>query len=398
MPRLLSTKDHPRGIFPARFDLRSRRGKGTKRCSSEPRLSDSRPPEIRDQPTTSSVSDRSEPVQPNYRSDRSQSNAAAALLSAASSRSRPVLSPCEINCGRLRQPFDRPAGEDSIEPYNTDLVLTDCGYMTPGLEPLERRIHSRHDGGGHLSPEPYQRTIGPNLSRLTSSHQYSPATARSSRWSSERTEGNLLGYPGRESRLSRRRRPALPADKTAELAATPTRLKAWKYAARALINWATPSATLLRCYFDPALPAPPGFPYPRRAFNMQAAVGFACTPVGRRSDVPARKAPTIVDRRRIELADGTPGSKQPYTPRETASARAESHVARCANRPGFWRGCTGRNHATHLIGVAHGAGLRQTVAGLAAILASHAADSHAEGEFFGTRSRVALDSIAGASS
>jgi len=96
-------------------------------------------------------------------------------------------------------------------------------------------------------------------------------------------------------------------------------------------------------------------------------------------------SPIVEDRRRIELADGTPGSKQPYHAGEPLPlAEAEALIERC--RRSTWnlaRQGLDEIRSAHSIGacgvlLAGGRPLPE----LSRILASHALIHTAEGEFF----------------
>ena len=119
----------------------------------------------------------------------------------------------------------------------------------------------------------------------------------------------------------------------------------------------------------------------------QAAVGFrvhsgwaaAVTVAG------SKNSPVVVDRRRLELADGAPGSKQPYHAAEDLPlAAAETLIGRC--RKSTWllarRGLAEimSAHPVGACGLLLAAG--RPLPELPGILASHALIHTAEGQFF----------------
>jgi len=119
----------------------------------------------------------------------------------------------------------------------------------------------------------------------------------------------------------------------------------------------------------------------------QAAVGFrvhsgwaaAVTVAGSKS------SPVVADRRRIELADGTPGSRQPYhAAEELPLATAEAFIGRSRKSARLLarRGLDEimRAHPIGACGMLLAAG--RPLPALAGILASHALIHTAEGEFF----------------
>jgi len=167
-------------------------------------------------------------------------------------------------------------GEDlNFAPYNTKLVLSDGGvYDNLGLEAAWKRYDTIlvSDGGGHLLPEP-------NPAHDWARHSYRVLNVINSQVLALRIRQVIALFNAKERkgcywgiRQGIATYPApgalpCPIDKTTELAATPTRLKAMDDARQErLINWgyAVCDASL-RCYFDPSLPAPVGFPYPASA-------------------------------------------------------------------------------------------------------------------------------------
>ena len=270
---------HPRRHFLAGFDLRSRRGKVRKSPVRAKTLQD-----LPDRPrfvinatnVQSGVLMRfSKPYMRDYRVGQIlRPTLPLARVVAASSAFPPVLSPCEIDVADYGLRFEPPApGEDlNFAPYNTNLVLSDGGvYDNLGLETAWKRYDTIlvSDGGGHFSAEP-------KPAHDWALHSYRVLNLINSQVLSLRTRQIIALFKAKERkgcywgiRQGIATYPApgalpCPADKTAELAATPTRLKAMDDTLQErLINWgyAVCDASL-RCYFDPTLPAPPGFPYP----------------------------------------------------------------------------------------------------------------------------------------
>jgi len=193
---------------------------------------------------------------------------------AASSAFPPVLSPCEIKVSDYGLRFEPAAdGEDlHIEPYTTDLVLTDGGvYDNLGLETAWKRYDTIlvSDGGGHLAAEG-------KPAHDWARHSYRVLNLINSQVRSLRVRQLIALFKAQERKgcywgigQSATTYPApgalpCPPQKTAELAATPTRLKALDDTLQErLINWgyAVCDASL-RSWLDRSLPAPADFPYP----------------------------------------------------------------------------------------------------------------------------------------
>jgi len=193
---------------------------------------------------------------------------------AASSAFPPVLSPCEIDMKKFGLAFE-PAvdGEDlHREPYTTKLVLTDGGvYDNLGLESALKRYDTLlvSDAGGHYQPEEDPHgdwarhsfrilDLVDSQVRALRARQliglYQMKLRKGAYWSIRQTVDQ---YPA-PGALS------CPAERTRDLAATPTRLAEMEDdRQQRLINWgyAVCDASL-RSYFDASLPAPATFPYP----------------------------------------------------------------------------------------------------------------------------------------
>jgi len=190
---------------------------------------------------------------------------------AASSAFPPVLSPCEIKTADYGLTFE-PAGpgEDlNRPPYTTHLVLSDGGvYDNLGLETAWKRYQTIlvSDGGGHLKPDP-----GPHSDWAR--HSYRVLDLIDSQVRALRARQLIALYEAKERTGCywgiRQAYPAnggliCPPDKTAALAATPTRLKAMDDGLQdRLINWGYAICDAsLRQHYNAALPAAKGFPYP----------------------------------------------------------------------------------------------------------------------------------------
>jgi NTE family protein len=194
---------------------------------------------------------------------------------AASSAFPPVLSPCEIKVADYGMRFEpATAGEDlNSPPYTTDLILTDGGvYDNLGLETAWKRYDTIlvSDGGAHLGAEP-------NPHHDWARHAYRALNLINSQVLALRTRQLIALYNQKERKGSywgirqdiRTYFPQYPLscsfDHTTSLAETPTRLANMDSTLQErLINWgyAICDASLRR-YFNPALPAPAAFPYPK---------------------------------------------------------------------------------------------------------------------------------------
>jgi NTE family protein len=197
-----------------------------------------------------------------------------ATVVAASSAFPPVLSPVVL--ALPAGAFD-PEGRGPLheEPYTTRVVLTDGGvYDNLGLQPVmgERKYTVLvSDGGGRTQPAPRPRTFWPlQLFRVLGVIDQQVRALRSSGLVDEfvRPDGLDGAYWGIRTPIdeyeARSKLPA-PADRTAALAATPTRLARMRREhQRRLVNWGYAVCdAALRTHVDRALPAPAGFPYPQ---------------------------------------------------------------------------------------------------------------------------------------
>lgn len=195
---------------------------------------------------------------------------------AASSAFPPVLSPCEIKMSDYGLKFE-PAGpgEDlNRPPYTTDLVLSDGGvYDNLGLETAWKRFDTIlvSDAGAHFAPQPephhdWVRHSYRVLDLIDSQVRALRTRQIIALFKEKQRKGAYWGirqlYPdkGKGGSLN------CPPARTAELAATPTRLKAMDDALQErLINWGYACCDIsLRTHFDGALKAPESFPYPER--------------------------------------------------------------------------------------------------------------------------------------
>jgi len=193
---------------------------------------------------------------------------------AASSAFPPVLSPVVL---KLPEGAFEAEGRGPLyeQPYTTRVVLTDGGvYDNLGLQPVtgeQRFTVLVSDGGGRTLPAPRPRTFWPlQLLRVLGVIDQQVRALRSSGLVEEfmRPDGLDGAYWGIRTPVdeydARSGLPA-PADRTAELAATPTRLaKMGRVLQRRLVNWGyVVCDAALRTHVDPELPAPRGFPYPQ---------------------------------------------------------------------------------------------------------------------------------------
>jgi NTE family protein len=191
---------------------------------------------------------------------------------AASSAFPPVLSPCEIKVADFGMKFEPPAvGEDlNRPPFTTDLVLSDGGvYDNLGLETAWKRYDTLlvSDGGAHFQPEP-------NPHQDWARHSYRVLDLIDSQVRALRTRQLIAMFNLGERKGCywgiRQSYPAdgslpCPPDRTAELAAVPTRLKSMDDSTQErLINWGYAICdSNLRSRFKPDLPPAGPFPYPR---------------------------------------------------------------------------------------------------------------------------------------
>jgi NTE family protein len=198
-----------------------------------------------------------------------------ATVVAASSAFPPFLSPVVLKLadGSFDQERRGPLHE---EPYTTRVVLSDGGvYDNLGLQPVlgRPRVVLVSDGGGRAGPVPRPRRVWPlQLLRVLKVIDQQVRALRSSQLIDEfQRPGGLRGaYWGIRTSLDdydARSDLVAPPPRTAELAATPTRLaKLDRTHQRRLVNWGyVVSDAALRTHVDPDLAAPAGFPYEREA-------------------------------------------------------------------------------------------------------------------------------------
>jgi NTE family protein len=196
------------------------------------------------------------------------------LAVAASSAFPPVLSPCELDFQRFGCVFEPASGADlQRDPYTSKAILSDGGvYDNLGLETVWKSYRTVlvSDGGGHVSPEEKPH-------RDWARHAYRALDIIDSQVRALRVRQTIdafiraerLGvYWGIRSEIEGKKTPGLlpcPVEQTMPLALTPTRLKAMPDGLQeALIDWGYASADAsIRTYWNPALPAAAGFPYPR---------------------------------------------------------------------------------------------------------------------------------------
>jgi NTE family protein len=194
-----------------------------------------------------------------------------ATVVAASSAFPPFLSPVvlDLPAGAFDQERRGPLHQ---EPYTTRVVLSDGGvYDNLGLQPVlgKPRTVLVSDGGGRAKPEPRPRRNWPlQLLRVLKVVDQQVRALRSSQLVAEfQRPGGMTGaYWGIRTPFDEyeaRSDLAAPLDRTAELAATPTRLaKLDRTHQRRLVNWGyAVSDAALRTHAVPELAAPAGFPY-----------------------------------------------------------------------------------------------------------------------------------------
>ncbi len=197
-----------------------------------------------------------------------------ALAVAASSAFPPVLSPVRL---RLRaSDFSPPARSEDLhmKPYTTDVTLTDGGvYDNLGLETAWKRYKTIlvSDGGSGLCAEPEpKRDWARHALRVYDLTDSQVRSLRKRQVVDSLRAGKRAGaFWGIGSDIADYRlRDSLPcpAEETRALAGIPTRLKGLEPDLQErLINWGYAVCdAALRRHLNPALPAPPGFPYPRR--------------------------------------------------------------------------------------------------------------------------------------
>jgi NTE family protein len=194
---------------------------------------------------------------------------------AASSAFPPVLSLCEIDISKYGLRFEPSDGTEdlNISPYTEKLVLSDGGvYDNLGLETAWKHYDTIlvSDGGGHYRPEPsphhdWARHALRVLDLIDSQVRSLRTRDLITLFRMKERDGAYWGirqdtgvYPGR-SALN------CPLGRTTELAQYPTRLqKMDDEIQERLINWGySVCDAAVRSYFDPSLPQPAQFPYPR---------------------------------------------------------------------------------------------------------------------------------------
>jgi NTE family protein len=192
---------------------------------------------------------------------------------AASSAFPPILSPCEIDLTKFGLHMEPADGTEDLHmpPYTTKLVLSDGGvYDNLGLETAWKRYDTLlvSDGGGHYQPEPEPHTDWARhafrvLDLIDS--QVRALRARQLITLFQQQERKGAYWSIRQQIAAYGAPPVLACDpqRTLDLAATPTRLKAMDPTLQErLINWGYAIAdAALRKYGNAGLP-PPTFPYP----------------------------------------------------------------------------------------------------------------------------------------
>ena len=195
-----------------------------------------------------------------------------ALAVAASSAFPPVLSPVRLNLRTTD--FSPPGpGEDlHVEPYTTDVVLTDGGvYDNLGLETAWKRLqHSpgqrwRQRNAGRAEPKGDWPRHALRVYDLIDNQVRS--LRKRQVVDSLKTGKRKGAYWGIGSDIADYQLPdslPLPIEKTTALANIATRLKKMEPGLQEqLINWGYAVCdAAVRRHLDPSLPAPTGFPYP----------------------------------------------------------------------------------------------------------------------------------------
>ena len=196
-----------------------------------------------------------------------------ALAVAASSAFPPVLSPVEMRLSPGSFTPDHPAPPLQKRPFTSKVILTDGGvYDNLGLETIWKRYRTVlvSDAGGKIQPEAEPKS---DWAR----HAYRVLDIVDNQVRSLRKRQLIASYTGklragaywgiRTDIADYEVANSLPCphDRTMDLAATPTRLKAMDDELQErLINWGYAVCdAALRARVDPALPAPAGFPYPK---------------------------------------------------------------------------------------------------------------------------------------
>jgi len=200
-----------------------------------------------------------------------------ALAVAASSAFPPVLSPVELDVDT--QAFERTGGSDlyDLVDYRRQILLTDGGaYDNLGLETLWRRFETLlvSDAGAPFSYGPSQHhdwlhqslralDIATNQSRAMRKRVLIDLLERKVR------KGTYWGIMTWIEKYQAPNALPVPRETTDQLAKIRTRLNPFSEAEQcSLINWGyAVSDAALRKWVDPALPAPPGWPYPAYALD-----------------------------------------------------------------------------------------------------------------------------------
>lgn len=196
-----------------------------------------------------------------------------AVAVAASSAFPPFLSPAVLH---PRQPFVTEAGNTlASPPYRDTLVLADGGvYDNLGLETVWKRLRTVlvSDAGGEIAPDPTPPRPWPlqivrvlqvldHQVRSLRKHQAIGAFAAGIR------EGAYWGIRSEIAKYPAEGALPCPPQRTARLAAVPTRLAAMDDVLQErLVNWGYAiTDAALRAHVDPAIAPPAGFPYPAAA-------------------------------------------------------------------------------------------------------------------------------------
>jgi NTE family protein len=196
-----------------------------------------------------------------------------AVAVGASSAFPPVLSPVDLELPRgLVQSM---AGVDLHEqPFTTEVVLTDGGvYDNLGLETVWKNYRTVlvSDAGGKMQAEAEpERDWARHALRVLDLVDNQVRSLRKRQVIDAYQRGERQGaYWGIRTNVADYGLPnamPCPFDRTTELANTPTRLKRMDADLQErLINWGYAVCdAAMRRHVDPALPAPPRFPYPAR--------------------------------------------------------------------------------------------------------------------------------------
>jgi NTE family protein len=191
---------------------------------------------------------------------------------AASAAFPPLLSPVRLRFSP--SDFVAKSGQDlQVPPYTTRVSLTDGGvYDNLGLETAWKKYRTVliSDAGGRQADEPSPhgdwagqsiRVVGLLSQGVTSLRE---RAAIASFVSGERA-GAYWGIRSDIANYAVEGALPCPPERTLDVALTPTRLEALDTERQErLIDWGYAICdAAMRAHVDPALPAPPGFPYPR---------------------------------------------------------------------------------------------------------------------------------------